>query len=185
MFEHMVLDWFKEDAEGSYNDFITALLANDEEAMNEYMNDVALKTFSQFDTGTHPSKSEPERFYHGFVLGLMVELRERYILTSNRESGFDRYDVMLEPKKPGDDAILLEFKVFRPSKEASLEETAEAALAQIDEKQYAAALEAKGIPKEKIRAYGFAFDGKKVLIRGGKISIDGSTSFTGGYNTPL
>ncbi|MCI9596590.1 MAG: AAA family ATPase [Firmicutes bacterium] len=166
MFESMVRSWF-EDSEDGYGDFIKALLADDLEAMNEYMNDVALATFSSFDTGKKPSRSEPERFYHGFVLGLMVELSDRYVLTSNRESGFGRYDVTLEPLKPEDDAMILEFKVFQPKKEKDLEETAKAALSQIEEKKYAAALEVKGIPAEKIREYGFAFEGQKVLILAG------------------
>lgn len=165
MFETMIRNWFAE-AEDSYDDFIRALLQGDEDAMNEYMNRVTKEMFSSFDTGKKPSDSEPERFYHGFVLGLMATLAGRYTLTSNRESGFGRYDVMLEPKKPGEDGIILEFKVHRQGKEATLEETAAAALTQIEEKQYAAVLEAKGIPKEKIRSYGFAFEGKKVLIRG-------------------
>lgn len=72
----------------------------DLEAMNAYMNRVALQTFSCFDTGKSPAGSEPERFYHGFVLGLMVDLQGSYFVTSNRESGFGRYDVMLEPNNP-------------------------------------------------------------------------------------
>lgn len=167
MFESLIHSWFTE-AEDTYNDFLKALLQGDEGAMNEYMNRITKEMFSSFDTGKKPSESEPERFYHGFVLGLMTTLAERYTLTSNRESGFGRYDVLLEPKTLEDDAIILEFKVFRPQMEKSLEETAEAALAQIEEKQYASALEAKGIPADKIRSYGFAFEGKKVLIRGGK-----------------
>lgn len=163
MFRKMIKGWFKKSG-SNYNDFVQALLAHDLDAMNEYMNRVSLSMFSYFDTGKNPSGAEPERFYHGFVLGLMVDLEEDYTLTSNRESGFGRYDVMLEPRQEKDDAIIMEFKVFQPRKEKELEDTVKNALEQIEEKQYAASLIAKGIPMERIRKYGFAFEGKKVLI---------------------
>ena len=164
MFRDMIEGWFK-DYVPAYNDFIKALLLHDKKAMNRYMNRVALETFSNFDTGNKPSDStEPERFCHGFVLGLMVELSGRYTVTSNRESGFGRYDVMLKPKNDADDAILMEFKVHDADDEKTLDDTVAAALAQIEEKQYAASLEAEGIPRKRIRKYGFAFKGKNVLI---------------------
>ncbi len=164
MFESMVHDWFVQSGD-AYNDFVKALLLGDVDAMNEYMNRVAEITFSSFDTGTKPSVSEPERFYHGFVLGLMVELSDRYVMTSNRESGFGRYDVMLEPLCPErDDGIILEFKVYQPRKEKGLEDTVEAALRQIEEWRYETLLTARGIPGERIRRYGFGFRGKEVLI---------------------
>ena len=165
MFEGMVKSWFKK-TKGDYNDFIKAMLMKDVDAMNEYMNQMSLELFISFDTGKRASKkAQPERFYHGFVLGLMVDLKREYIVTSNRESGFGRYDVVIEPKNPKENpAVILEFKVFNHRREASLEETVVAALAQIEEKRYDVALLAKGIPADRIYKYGFAFEGKTVLI---------------------
>ena len=161
MFENMIRGWFAEN--NSYNAFIKALLLDDVKAMNLYMNRVALETFSYFDTGKAPSLEEPERFYHGVVLGLMVELAGRYILTSNRESGFGRYDVMLEPKRAEDNAYIIEFKV-QDTDEKELADTVQDALRQIDRQNYETALAAKGITRERIRKYGFAFCGKRVQI---------------------
>ena len=190
MFEQMIGDWFAQSA-SDYNDFVKALLRGDKKSMNAYMNRVALSVFSYFDTGNKPSEqAEPERFYHGFVLGLMVDLEGRYRISSNRESGYGRYDVMLEPCGSGeqlskryensggltgypeqtagghDDYIIMEFKVHDPEEEDTLEATAMEALAQIDRMKYASALEARGIPADRIRKYGFAFQGKRVLIEG-------------------
>lgn len=164
MFGNMIHGWFA-DYDSNYNDFVKALLSNDLKAMNVYMNRVALSTFSFFDSGNKPpAESEPERFYHGFVLGLIVELEDRYTITSNRESGFGRYDVLMEPKNCGNDAYILEFKVFDPDEEKTLADTVRKALEQIDEKKYDTWLLQKGIPREQIKKYGFAFQGKKILI---------------------
>ena len=163
MFEDMISGWFGEDA-GNYNDFVKALLLGDVKAMNIYMNRVALNTFSYFDTGSSPSLAEPERFYHGFVLGLLVDLADRYVLTSNRESGFGRYDVLLEPFDKEQDGIIIEFKVHDPEDERTLQDTVKSALKQIEEKEYGQELKKRGISEEHIRKYGFAFEGKRVLI---------------------
>ena len=166
MFSNMFKGWFRGSA-SNYNAFVSALLKGSVREMNVYMNEVALSTFSSFDAGTQPSeRSQPERFYHGFVLGLLVELRDIYEVKSNRESGFGRYDVMLIPKK--DDrrynAVVLEFKVFDSYDESTIEDTVKSALKQIEEKSYDTELMARGIEKDRIRHYGFAFEGKRVLI---------------------
>ena len=164
MFKNMVSGWFPEYLT-SYNGFKEALLAGDLDYMNQFINDVSEEMFSSFDTGNKPSeKTQPERFYHGFVLGLIVDMAERYYIRPNRQSGFGRYDVMMQPKNSYDDAIIIEFKVFNPRKDKNLCDTVENALKQIYEKNYDAELISRGITKDRIRHYGFAFKGKEVLI---------------------
>ena len=164
MFSEMFTGWFQ-NTRSNYNAFIKAMLCGNIKEMNAYMNEVALATFSSFDTGSHPSgRTQPERFYHGFVLGLLVELRDQYEVRSNRESGYGRYDVMLIPRQKNQLAFVLEFKVYNAQEELKLEDTVQSALLQIEEKHYDTELIERGISKSKIRHYGFAFEGKKVLI---------------------
>ena len=167
LFEDMVEGWFSDETV-PYNDFLKAFLAKDLDYMNEYMNRVAEATFSTFDTGRNPSDdTNPERFYHGFVLGLIADQTDIYEIRSNRESGFGRYDVMMVPKereKTKIPAIILEFKVKNNKKEQTLEENSTVITSADQRKKYDAELLARGIPKEKIRHYGFAFEGKNVLI---------------------
>lgn len=165
MFSKLIKDWFSRSP--VFNDFILAMLKGDIKAMNWYMNQVALSTFSYFDAGNRPSGKEPERFYHGFVLGLMVDKANDYIVKSNRESGFGRYDVVMEPKDSSDVAVIMEFKVYDEEDEATLSDTADSALRQIEEKRYDTELINRGIPEEHIYKYGFAFEGEKCLIKKG------------------
>lgn len=164
MFRDMVQGWFFKKA-SDFNDFIKALLCNDADAMNKYMNRISSDLFEAFDTGMRPAgKEEPERFYHAFVLGLMVGLADRYLVTSDRESGIGRYAVMLEPKNDASDAYVIGFILFNKHRDMTMEDTVAAAHTQMEEKRYDAALEAKGIPSDRIRKYGFAFQGKEALI---------------------
>ena len=167
MFQKLIKEWFRTTRTTS-DEFVKALITGDIKAMNHYMNKIALATFSYFDVGNKPSEYvEPERFYHGFVLGLMVGEKENYIIKSNRESGFGRYDIMMVPKdiKNADfPAIVIEFKVYDEEDEDSLKDTVAAAHKQIEEKRYDEEIIQFGIEKNRIRHYGFAFEGKKVLI---------------------
>ena len=164
MFQNMIEGWFGKCREVR-NAFLQALLSHDLENMNDYMNDISDELFSSFDTGKNPSgKTQPERFYHGFVLGLMVELRDRYYISSNKESGFGRYDIMLEPRDKNMDAFIIEFKVVHTRRGETLEEAVKAALEQIEQKKYEMVLRDRGISSERIWKYGFAFSGKNVMI---------------------
>lgn len=166
LFENMVNSWFRDNTRIPYNDFIKAMLLDDVDSMNEFMNDIALASFSNFDVSkSASSKDAPERFYHGFVLGLIVDLADRFTIKSNRESGFGRYDIMLKPHNQEKDcAYIIEFKVHKPRKEKDLEQTLANARLQIEEKQYEAELTAEGIAPERIRKYGIVFRGKECLI---------------------
>lgn len=164
MYGKMIRRWFGR-SNSSNNEFVKAMLAGDTVSMNEYMNRITEVSFSSFDVGDKPSEtSTPERFYHGFVLGLLVREYSRYRIKSNRESGFGRYDICMFPLTKNLPGIVIEFKVLNENAgENKLSDTAEAALQQIEEKDYASDLREAGVTD--ILEYGFAFSGKKVLIK--------------------
>ena len=165
-FDRMAKGWFSP-ARVRYNQFARALFAGDARVATRCLAEVTRACVSSFDAGTHPAESEPERFYHGLVLGLLASLRETHAVESNRESGFGRYDVALVPKigsRGGDTAVVMEFKVFDPYEEETLADTVRRARAQVEERRYAAGLVARGIDESRIRTFGIAFRGKEVLV---------------------
>ena len=164
MFEDMVRGWFEE---GKYfGKFVTAMFRGNVEDMEDYLGEIMLSTMSFFDGEMESETKTPEKFYHGLVLGLLVDQTNAYEIRSNRESGFGRYDVMLEPKNTSDPAIIMEFKVFNPRRgEKDLKDTVDNALKQIEKMKYETELLARGIPEDHILKYGFAFRGKECLIR--------------------
>ncbi|HAP03568.1 MAG TPA: hypothetical protein DCQ87_06200 [Lachnospiraceae bacterium] len=164
MFEQMINGWFSESV-NSNNEFIHAMINGDVDGMNVYINKIASISFSSFDVGNRTSESTtPERFYHGFVLGILVSERNRYLIRSNRESGYGRYDICMYPQKKDLPGIIIEFKVQNENAgEETLSDTADIALQQIEAKDYASDLKSEGV--ENILKYGFAFAGKKVFIK--------------------
>lgn len=161
MFKNLVAGWFNT-REYYFSEFCMALDTGDLKAMNVIMGDILLKIVSYFDTGT-------EAFYHGLTLGLIACIGDKYIVSSNQEAGFGRCDTLLEPKDKSDAGLILEYKIFDTDYDKNLRETATRALNQIVEKKYNAVLEAKGVSKDKIRIYGFAFKGEEVFIDGGNL----------------
>lgn len=123
-----------------------------QKAIAEYMD----KSISFYDGGS-------EGFYHGLILGLIALMDTQYKIKSNRESGDGRYDISLFPKLPKYPGIIMEFKWGSNLDANTLDELAEEALRQIDEKRYDS--EMKEMDASDILKLGIAFSGKKVNIR--------------------
>ncbi|MBQ7585834.1 MAG: PD-(D/E)XK nuclease domain-containing protein, partial [Desulfovibrionaceae bacterium] len=161
-FNTFISNWFKKTITYKRK-FIKALLSDDLTSMNINLRHITKTVFSFFDT----RGDEPERFYHGFVLGLIVDLKDRYNIKSNRESGDGRYDVTMFPKQSKNHGIVIEFKTQDSESETTLEKTCHSALKQIRKKDYITELLDNNVRPNDIYVYGFAFKEKNVLICGG------------------
>ncbi len=156
----MILHWTRDHVNvDTYIAMLNALIQGSATSFKEIFYDFVLKSFSAFDA----TGNEPEKFYHAFVLGMLVSLYETHDVASNRESGYGRYDVMIIPKNHTLPGIIIEFKKVRKAINETLEAAADAALAQIEEKQYAVELQKRNITN--IIKLGIAFEGKHVLVQ--------------------
>ena len=125
---------------------------------SKYFADFIRQTCSYYDFADR----EPERIYHALVLGMMVQLQSEYRITSNRESGYGRYDVMLHPLKAELPAFVFEFKKFDEEDEENIQDTLHSALTQMKENNYAATLQQEG--HQNIHLIAIAFKGKEVKM---------------------
>ena len=159
LFEDIVDDWFRDkvignDLKSILKDLITLNLDEYERKFEILVKEM----FSYMDVGENTA----ENFYHAFVLGILVGLKDSYYVNSNRESGIGRYDIMLEPKNQKGNAFIMEFKVYREDKEKNIKETIDNAKRQIEEKEYERNLKERGF--NNITKMIYVFKGKEVSI---------------------
>ena len=157
LFRSIIRNWFSNKVEGNdlrsiLEDLITLRLEDFERKFKK----LVIEMFSFFDVGENTA----ENFYHAFVLGMLVGLKDKYFVKSNRESGYGRYDIMLEPKDKNGNSFIMEFKIAEDMEEESLEKIIEEAKKQIEEKKYEQGLKEKGFTN--ITKMIFAFKGKEV-----------------------
>jgi hypothetical protein len=160
IFKDSILYWFsKSQTYNSFNVVLENLKKGNIEDFSLYFGDFIEKVCSYYDF----SEQEPERVYHALVLGMMVQLQSEYRITSNRESGYGRYDVILHPLKANLPAFVFEFKRFVASKENTIQDVLDAAMLQMKTKNYAAILKQEG--HTNIHLIAIAFKGKEVKMR--------------------
>lgn len=136
---------------------LQALLEGDIRIFERMLNEFVVASLSFYDTGG----KDVEKVYQAFLLGLLVNL-SGYEVTSNRESGLGRYDILLRPKDLKNPGYIMELKVCELDYGDTVEETLTSALAQIEKKQYAATLQQAGV--KEIVKIAITFDGKRVWI---------------------
>ena len=159
LFQQIVHEWFRNKVPG--NDLRTILkdlVTLDFENFEYKFKRLVKEMFSYMDVG----EDTAENFYHAFVLGMLVGLKDTYYVNSNRESGLGRYDIMLEPKDKNGNSFIMEFKLYNGDKEESIEEIIETAKKQIEEKGYETNLKERGFTN--ITKIVFAFKGKEVKM---------------------
>ena len=137
------------------NILIKALEGGDIKKFEETLGEIMINMLSHFDLD-----KEMEKIYQVFMIGLVGFLMGKYEIISNDESGYGRYDLAMIPIKSNEKAYLMEFKISKTKK--GMEESAEKALKQIDEKKYDTKLKARGI--KNILKIGIAFYGKEVKV---------------------
>ena len=159
LFRSIVKDWFRDKVIGNdLNSILKDLVTLNLDEFEQKFQILVMQMFSFMDVGENTA----ENFYHAFVLGMLVALKDSYYVNSNRESGIGRYDIMLEPKDKNENAFIMEFKVFRESRENDIQDTLENAKKQIEEKQYEISLRERGFYN--ITKMVFAFKGKDVKM---------------------
>ncbi len=173
IYKSTILGWFEQDI--GYDDMLQYLVKGDITQFTELFEKFVITSFGYFDVGGQESRNQesrkqkendnPETFYHAFVLGLLASLTKSHYITSNREGGLGRYDVMLAPHDTTKPAIIIEFKKVNSKKRETLATAAASALQQIADKQYAIELQHKGYTH--IIPLAIVFKGKKVLVRRG------------------
>ena len=159
LFQQIINDWFRNkvignDLKSILKDLVTLNLKNFERKFRVLVREM----FSYMDVGENTA----ENFYHAFVLGMLVGLKDTYYVNSNRESGYGRYDIMLEPKDKNANSFIMEFKVLDDMEEKTIEDTIENAKKQIEEKGYETDLKMRGY--KNITKIVFAFKGKEVKL---------------------
>ena len=159
LFVQIIDNWFRNKISGNdiksiLKDLVTLNLKEYEKKFKILVKEM----FSYMDIGENTA----ENFYHAFVLGMLVGLKDSYIVNSNRESGLGRYDIMLEPKEKNGNSFIMEFKVMEDMEEKTIEETIENAKKQIEEKEYEENLKERGF--KNITKMIYAFKGKEVKI---------------------
>ena len=159
LFQSIIRDWFKDKVVGNdLNSILKDLVTLNLKEFEKKFEILVRQMFSYMDVGENTA----ENFYHAFVLGMLVGLKDTYYVNSNRESGIGRYDIMLEPKEKNGNSFIMEFKVYKEEKEKTIEETIENAKKQIEEKKYEENLKERGF--NNITKLIFAFKGKEVKM---------------------